>query len=114
MSGRFGLEDKMSAVQYGVAKVGNNSFFLDSIGACYDQGYNYLFWYLGHSPAYTKNLIIDPELVKQNKHAPTQLEIVMVAHSDKNKFEFYEKYIEYKRQAIDQKMFGNIEVLIIK
>ena len=114
MSSRFGLLGKMSATQYAVSKIGSNSFFLDSIGSCYEQGYNYLFWYLRHPPSYTKNLIIDPELTGQKGEVATQLGIIMVAHSDKNKFEFYKKYAEYKKRTIGQKMFNDIEVLIVK
>ena len=114
MSSRFGLLGKMSATQYAVSKIGSNSFFLDSIGSCYEQGYNYLFWYFGRPPSFTKNLIIDPLLVEQQKQATTQLGVIMVTHSNKNKFEFYEKYAQYRRRMIDQKMFKDIEILIVK
>lgn len=114
MQGHFGLLDKTNAVKYALSKVGDNSFYLDSIGSCYDQGYNYLFWYFGSPPSYTKNLIIDPQLVGQKRIADTQVGVIIVAHSDKNKFGFYKNYTEYKNRAVDQKRFRDIEVLILK
>lgn len=114
MKGRFGLLEKTRAVEYAVSRVENKSFFLDSIGSCYEQGYNYLFWYYKHPPAYTKDLIFDPLLVGQKEERPTQIGVVIAAHSDKNKLEFYKEHAEYKKRAIDKKTFENIEVLIVK
>lgn len=113
MHGKFGLQDKVSAVQYAVSKVDDSTFFLDSIGSCYEQGYNYLFWYFKNPPEYTKNLIIDPLLTGQKEEIKTETGVVMVSHHRDNNVKFYDSYAHYKSREISHQMFNGIEVLIV-
>jgi 4-amino-4-deoxy-L-arabinose transferase-like glycosyltransferase len=110
----FGLSAKASAVKYALSQIGNRPFYLDSIGSCYAQGYNYLFWYFGNFPkqSYSDDMFT-PAYYTKSLDRP-KVGVVMVNPSKIENEEFYQKYNSYKQKTIANQQIGNIEVLIVE
>lgn len=112
---KYGLQARIGAVRLATTALGDKPFYFESLGSCYSQGYLYLFWYFGHLPQYTHNLILDPLLLGQRKdQVRPNLGVVFVNPSKKEGRDFFEKYLEYKKKSIQEFKSGEIEVLIVE
>lgn len=111
----FGYADKIRAVNWSIAVLGNNDFSLDIIGDCFKyNGYRYLFYFRGHEPvksyvdANFTYLYDQPPAEKHPKY------LVVLANPDFTKTKNYsDEYYRYKKKQITGMMFGQIEVLIV-
>lgn len=112
-TGKFGLSDKAEATRWAIKSIGENPFFLDSLGSCFQNGYIYLFWYYGKPPITTYlDDVFTPTFYKKTDITP-QTGVVMVNPSQIESLEFWKKYAFYKDKVISRKQFGSIEVLIV-
>lgn len=111
----YGLNARANAVKFAVAQIGNKPFFLDSIGSCYAQGYNFLFWHYGNFPktSYSDDSLT-PTFYERSTAPKPGLGVVMVSPSEVETSEFYIKYNEYKQKTVTSKQIGEIEVLIVE
>ena len=111
----FGLSAKVSAVKYALSQIGNRPFYLDSIGSCYAQGYNYLFWYLGNFPTHSySDDQFTPTYYPRSVTLKPSLGVVMVNPSNQETENFYQKYNDYLQKIKVKQKVGSIEVLIVE
>lgn len=111
----FGLSAKSQAVEFAISQIGNKPFFLDSIGSCFAQGYNFLFWHHGNFPktSYSDDSFTPTYYPKHMGDRP-KLGVVMVTPSEAETAEFYQKYETYKQKSVSSSKVGKIEVLIVE
>lgn len=113
----FGYKQKAQAINYAIEKIGDKSFYLDSLGSCHSyEGSRYLFWLFGKEPAasymdpvYGDWLYPHPNL--DRKDIP--LKVVLVSPLKNETPQFYERYLPYLQKATYKQAFGSIEVLIV-
>ncbi|KKR88150.1 MAG: hypothetical protein UU34_C0001G0147 [Candidatus Curtissbacteria bacterium GW2011_GWA1_41_11] len=111
----YGLGAKTRAVKYAVSKIGDKPFYLDSIGSCHTQGYNYLFWHYGNFPthSYTDDIFTPAYYQKSDLPKPPLGIVMVVKPSEDGLNEFQKIYADYKQKTIESKKIGKIEVLIV-
>lgn len=110
----FGLNAKIGATRLAASALGDRPFYLESIGSCYAQGYNYLFWRFGKTPTYSfSDGMFAGSLYPEPTGPKPKIGVVMVNPSKNESSDFWEKYNLYKSKTIDSKKVGQIEVLIV-
>lgn len=111
----FGLGAKIDATRLAARTVGDRSFYLDSLGSCYAQGYNYLFWRFGKTPTYSfGDSMFAGSLYPQPSRPRPKIGVVMVNPSKNESLDFWGKYNLYKSKTINNEKIGQIEVLIVE
>ena len=113
----MGLTYKRQAIEYTMREVGNRDFSLDSLSTCWRYGgYRYLFAVFGREPVKS---YVDPNLAYlygPTKVAPEHPETVVafITHDfvpETNSF--YRQYSFLKAHEVENRIFGNIEVVIL-
>lgn len=113
--GAFSLQERAQATKFAVSQLNGEPYSLDSLGSCYAQGYNYLFWYYGYQPkvSYSDNHL-SPTYYNSPQFEEPQTSVVIVNPSENESENFWKEYRKYEKLAYIKKSFKNIEVLIIK
>ena len=111
----FGLAAKAEATEKALREVDKKPFFLDSIGSCFAQGYNYLFWYFGNFPTHSySDDQFTPTYYPRSTNKKPSLGAVMVNPSKEESEEFKTRYNFYKQKAKKIERVGAIEILIVE
>ena len=110
---RFGLAARSRAVKAALTEIGDKPFGLDSIGSCFAQGYNYLFWYFGNFPvqSYSDEQMVPTYYLHSGSQKP-EVGVVMVNPSQVESQSFWETRAEYLSKTLVRKQVGEIEILI--
>lgn len=114
MNDNYGLANKAKAVRYALNEISRRSFFFDSIGSCYAQGYLFLFWYFGQMPDQLIGAMIDPNLIPKPLDQKPHLGVVFVNPSKKEGEDFYKRYNLYKQITVSSNKIDDIEILIVE
>ncbi|OGK45207.1 hypothetical protein A2956_00595 [Candidatus Roizmanbacteria bacterium RIFCSPLOWO2_01_FULL_37_57] len=113
----MGLTYKRQAIEYTSRKLGNKDFSLDSLSTCWRYGgYRYLFAVFGREPVKS---YVDPNLA--HLYGPTkvasehpQTVVTLISHDFVPETDtFYKQYARFKAHEVENKIFGNIEVIIL-
>ena len=113
----MGLTYKRQAIEYSMQEVGNRDFSLDSLSTCWRYGgYRYLFAVFGREPVKS---YVDPNLA--HLYGPTKVAsehpetvVAFVTHDFAPETDtFYKQYVRLKAYEVENKIFGNIEVIIL-
>lgn len=109
----FGLLKKTQVVKYAISQVENSDFHLESLGSCYQTGYLYLFWQLGHFPTTSfADDMFSGTFYARNYSKPEKT-IVIASPSKNESKDYYVLYDKYKNLATTSQKFGGVEVLVI-
>ncbi len=110
-----GMALKKKAVQYAISEVGNEPFYLDVLSSCYAYGgYRYLFRFFQKEPAtsyidYVYSGWLYPPYV-----GPSPKKGVVFMHfTEPIEKEAIPRYENYRKRAVKQARFNDIEVLIV-
>jgi len=113
----MGLTYKRQAIEYSMQAVGNRDFSLDSLSTCWKYGgYRYLFAVYGREPVKS---YVDPNLAYlygpiEVAFQHPQTVVAFVAHDFVPETDiFYKQYARLKAYELENKIFGNIEVIIL-
>lgn len=111
----LGFQNKLSATNYALEKIGNKKFSLDTLSSCFRwDGFYYPYVYLGRHPVKSFQ---DPNYsYLYDYKVPVKQPRYIVVMVPKGKFEdqkFYDFYNRYQKWVIDRKTFGGIEVMIL-
>lgn len=109
----FGLGEKRLAVKYAIDKLRGHPFELQSKGSCYQNGYVYLFWQMGHAPVksyedqrFSSTLNLNPGNISPEYK-------VLIVHDLAQQSEDFKDEIESERQkAVFIKKQKGIETII--
>jgi len=113
----MGLTYKRQAIEHAVQKVENKDFSLDSLSSCWRYGgYRYLFAVFGREPVKS---YVDPNLA--HLYGPTKVAsehpetvVVFVTHDFAPETDtFYKQYARLKAHEVENRIFGNIELIIL-
>ena len=113
----MGLTYKRQAIEYSMQDVGNRDFSLDSLSTCWRYGgYRYLFAVFGREPVKS---YVDPNLA--HLYGPTkvasehpQTVVTIISHDFVPETDaFYKQYARLKAHEVENRIFGNIEVVIL-
>ena len=113
----MGLTYKRQAIQYTMREIGKREFSLDSLSTCWKYGgYRYLFAVFGRESVKS---YVDPNLAHlygstkvASEHPETVVAFVaydFVPETDP----FYKQYAGLKTHEVENRIFGNIEVIIL-
>lgn len=112
----IGYQDKISAIKYSLGLIAEKNFSLEVIGNnCNGFGYRYLFSHFGKEPvaSYTDHLYAG-WLYPKETEKKSDYKLVLVPLTDLDTLDSKNKYQDYKDKSINNKRFGNLEVLLIK
>ena len=111
----FGYADKVKAVKWAIATVGDNDFSLDVLSSCFRyNGYRYLFYLFGKEPVKS---YVDANFTYLYDTPPATTHpkyLIVLTNPDNPEAETYWKeYTRYKTKLITSSQFGTIEVLVV-
>lgn len=115
LSGNFGLSEKIAATKVAMQLVDKRSFYLDTLGSCFQNGYMYLFWYFGRAPTHSwADEMFAPTYFPVPVGDRPKTGVVMVNPSTTEGLYFWIKYIDYKKKTVKSATVGQIEILMVE
>lgn len=110
-----GMALKKKAVQYAISEVGNEPFYLDVLSSCYAYGgYRYLFRFYQKEPVTSfMDYVYSGWLYKPYTGPAPQKGVVFMPFTEPIEKAAIPRYEYYKKRAIKQTKFDDIEVLIV-